>query len=54
METIKNAIDMKEFTSDPRIDDRFICAEDGEEIRPPPQDNIGRDQKLNAARVMAN
>lgn len=43
METIKNAIEMKEICPDSRIDDIFIDAADGIEIPPPPKDSISRD-----------
>lgn len=39
--TMRKAIGMKEFTRDERSDDIYICAEDGEEFLPPPDDNIG-------------
>lgn len=54
METIKNAIEMKEIRPDSRKDDIFIDAADGEEIPPPPVDSIGRERQLNSSRVIAN
>ena len=47
MSTMKKAIDLKEFAHDPRKDDIYILAEEGEEFLPPGSDNIGRSRKVN-------
>ena len=53
MEVVNKAITMKTFLHDPKLDDRFIHAEDGEEFGPPSQDNIGRGRKLNDPSVVS-
>lgn len=50
--TIKKAINMRSYKSDPREDDIYINAEEGEEMHPPPDDNIGRTRKVNAPDVV--
>ena len=45
--TIKKAINMRSYKSDPREDDIYINADEGEEVPPPPNDNIGRTRKIN-------
>ena len=52
MEVVNKAINMKSFVSDPKLDDKYINAEDGEEVGPPSQDNIGRGRKLNDPSVV--
>ena len=47
MEVVNKAINMKVFEPDPRQDDTYISAADGEEFEPPMCDNIGRTRKLN-------
>ena len=54
METIKNAIGMKDFIPDKRRDDAFIHADDGQEMPPPVKDSIGRECELNSSKVMTN
>ena len=49
--TIKKAIDMRSYDHDRRTDDIYIAAADGEEIMPPPQDNLGRTRKLNLPHI---
>ena len=48
---IRKAIDMRSYDHDRRIDDIYIDAADGEEIKPPPQDNLGRSRKLNLPHI---
>ncbi len=51
--TIKSSINFKDFTHDMRKDDMYIKAEDGEEMPPPPQDNISTSRKVNNPDVLA-
>ena len=53
MEVVNKAINMKSFVSDPKLDDKFINADDGVEFAPPSQDNIGRGRKLNDPNVVS-
>ena len=53
MEVMNKAIDMKAYKSDPRTDDIYMDAADGEEYQPPQCDNIGRSRKLNDPSVVS-
>mmetsp|Transcript_24476 Transcript_24476/g.30495 ORF Transcript_24476/g.30495 Transcript_24476/m.30495 type:complete len:208 (+) Transcript_24476:41-664(+) len=50
--TIKKAINMRSYKSDPREDDIYIDAEEGEEMLPPPDDNCGKKRKLNVPEIV--
>lgn len=50
---MNKAIDMKAYISDPKADDIYIDAADGEEYLPPQCDNIGRTRKLNDPSVVS-
>ena len=50
---MNKAIDMKAYISDPKADDIYIDAADGEEYLPPQCDNIGRARKLNDPSVVS-
>lgn len=39
--TLRKVINQKEFMADPRSDDIYVKAEDGEDFLPPPADNVG-------------
>ena len=53
MSTMKAAINFKDFTHDLRKDDMYIKAEDGEEVPPPPSDNISSQRKINEPAIVA-
>ena len=50
---MNKAIDMKAYKSDPKTDDIYIDAADGEEYLPPECDNIGRSRKLNDPAIVS-
>lgn len=50
-ETIKKALEMNQFVSDPRADDIYINPEDAEELKQPQHDNLGKKRQINKRRT---
>lgn len=53
MLTMNKALSMQTYHSDHRLDDIYIDAKDGDEMPPPPEDNLGRKRKVNIPALVA-